>query len=200
MAIFRRDTPPTTPRPEAQSPGERTRQPEGPVSARRERAASAANVTLIAKGSRFIGKVSGPAEVVIEGEVEGEVALDGHVQIGTNGKVRGDMSVRSARIAGQLVGNVRGREVVELTATGKLEGDVSAPRVIIAEGAFFRGNIEMTGKKAPQQSRTVGAPESNDAQSRPQRAETAGGGTRDGGAPEPGAHSTPSQQQRPGPR
>ena len=47
---------------------------------------------------------------------------------------------------GRVVGNVQGDEKVEILPTGRLEGDVSAPRVVLAEGAFFKGKVEMTGQ------------------------------------------------------
>jgi cytoskeletal protein CcmA (bactofilin family) len=146
MAIFRRDSPSERPEPEVRE----NRKASAPAPGRpRPAERSGGQVTLIANGTRIEGRLTGKAEVVVEGEVEGEVALDGHLQIGTEGRVRGNLDVRSARIAGRLIGNVRGKEVVELTATGKLEGDMAAPRVKVAEGAFFRGNIEMGEEKKP---------------------------------------------------
>ena len=52
------------------------------------------------------------------------------------------------RIGGRVVGNVQGHEKVEILPSGRLEGDVAAPRVVLAEGAFFKGKVEMTGKAA----------------------------------------------------
>jgi len=49
------------------------------------------------------------------------------------------------RIGGRVTGNVHGREKVEILPSGRLEGDVAAPRVVLAEGAFFKGKVEMTG-------------------------------------------------------
>lgn len=104
--------------------------------------------TLIAQGSKVSGKIAGSAEVVVEGELEGQLLLDGSAIIGTAGVVKGEISARTVRVAGKVVGNIRGLERVEVLASGSLEGDVAAPRVVIAEGAFFKGKVEMTGGKA----------------------------------------------------
>ncbi len=110
-------------------------------------AAAGKVATLIAPGSKVTGKISGAAEVVVEGELEGELRVDGGAVVGTGGIVRGEIAARSVRVAGKVVGNIRGAERVEVLASGSLEGDVSAPRVVIAEGAFFKGKVEMTGGK-----------------------------------------------------
>jgi len=103
--------------------------------------------TLVAPGTKIVGKISGSAEVIVDGELEGELRVDGGAVIGTGGTVRGEIAARTVRVGGKVFGNIRGGERVEVLASGALEGDVSAPRVVIAEGAFFKGKVEMTGGK-----------------------------------------------------
>ena len=110
--------------------------------------AASRQATLVAPGCKVIGKVTGTADVMIEGEIEGDVDLQGAAHVGEKGKVRGNISARIVRVAGEVCGNVRGTERVEVLASGQLEGDVTAPRVVISEGAFVKGKIEMTGQKA----------------------------------------------------
>jgi len=107
----------------------------------------AKSATLVAPGTKIVGKVTGSTEVVVEGELEGELRVDGGAVIGTAGIVRGEIGARTVRVGGKVFGNIRGGERVEVLASGALEGDVSAPRVVIAEGAFFKGKVEMTGGK-----------------------------------------------------
>jgi cytoskeletal protein CcmA (bactofilin family) len=115
----------------------------------RESSSTAARqATLIAPGCKIIGKVTGTAEVLIEGEIEGDVDLQGAAHVGAQGKIRGNISARTVRVAGEVSGNVKGSERVEVLASGQLEGDVTAPRVVISEGAFVKGKIEMTGQKS----------------------------------------------------
>jgi len=135
MSMFRRETepprfiPPSSSR-ETVPAGERRRQ-----------------TTLIAPGTLVTGRISGATEVLVEGDVEGDLQVDGVVTVGAEGKVRGEIFARVVKIGGRVTGNVRGGERVEVLPTGSLEGDVAAPRVTIAEGAFFKGRVEMGGDK-----------------------------------------------------
>ena len=101
--------------------------------------------THITEGVKFKGEITGRAEIVIDGELEGRLDVQAAVIVGTNGRVDGDIHARSVSVGGKVMGNVKAGETFELQATGRIEGDVTAPRVIIAEGAFFKGNVEMTG-------------------------------------------------------
>ncbi|MEP7009977.1 MAG: polymer-forming cytoskeletal protein [Acidobacteriota bacterium] len=103
--------------------------------------------TRIAPGARFEGKITGTVDLVVDGEVIGEIAVSAVVLIGPQGSVTGPISARVVRVAGRVAGDLRGAERVEITATANLEGDIAAPRVTIAEGAFFKGRVEM--KPAP---------------------------------------------------
>jgi cytoskeletal protein CcmA (bactofilin family) len=149
MAIFRRDPEPEPPvRPAggaasggAAAPAER---PRGP--------------STISAGTRIEGKVGGAADLVIEGVVEGEVRLEATLTIAPGGRVVGTIEARSVRILGTVEGEVRGRERVELAATGSLTGDVSAAKVVISEGAYFKGSVEMLGGAPPEGKRAAAAP------------------------------------------
>jgi cytoskeletal protein CcmA (bactofilin family) len=107
--------------------------------------------TRIATGARFEGKITGAEDLVVDGEVVGEIAVQAVVVVGTEGRVTGPISARIVRVAGRVVGDLRGAERVEIAASANLEGDIAAPRVTIAEGAFFKGRVEM---KNPQGSTT----------------------------------------------
>jgi cytoskeletal protein CcmA (bactofilin family) len=130
MAIFRRDATPEPPtRAAAAAPGPAPERPRGP--------------STIAAGTRVEGKLGGAADLVVEGLVEGEIQLDAVVTVAAGGRVVGTIEARSVRILGAVEGEVRGRERVELAATGSLTGDVSAAKVVISEGAYFKGRVEM---------------------------------------------------------
>ena len=140
MAMFRRED---EPRPN--SPGNPSSAQSTPLTERRPAAAGGAS-THIAPGAKIIGQVHGTCDLVVDGELEGQVRLESHVTVGAEGRVRGDIHARTVRIGGRVVGNVHGDEKVEILPTGRLEGDVTAPRVVLAEGAFFKGKVEMTGQ------------------------------------------------------
>ncbi len=130
--------------------------------------------TRIAPGARFEGKITGSVDLVVDGEVIGEIAVSAVVVVGTEGRVTGPISARVVRVAGKVAGDLRGAERVEIAATANLEGDIAAPRVTIAEGAFFKGRVEM--KPAPGADPATGAGEN------PQSSTTR---ARDGRTPEP---------------
>ncbi len=134
MAIFRKDNPSSAPA----SPGG----PSASSSSSQRR-----RLTHVAPGTRLKGEVTGSTELLIDGEVEGEVRLDAAVTVGAEGSVVGPVTAPTVRIAGRVVGNVTASDRVEVAPTGSLEGDVAAPRIVISEGAFFKGSVEMKGQQ-----------------------------------------------------
>jgi len=135
MSFFRRDDENPMSTPTSRS------QPPSPASqGARDRA-----LTRIAAGTRITGEVSGGTELLVEGELEGRIRVDSRVVVGPGGTVRGQITARSVVVAGTVEGDVRGSDRVEVAGSGKLQGDISAPRVAIAEGAFFKGKVEMDG-------------------------------------------------------
>lgn len=171
MALFRsRDTGSSSPA----SPGGSSDSSPSPSpsssSAQRRR------VTHIAAGSKVEGKLTGPTELLIEGEVDGEIRVESAVMIGTEGVVRGPISAQMVRVGGRVIGDVQASDRVEVAPSGGLEGDIAAPRVVIAEGAFFKGRIDMRSDrdkekdkdKAPEPRRKgaeAGAPQKASAES-----------------------------------
>jgi cytoskeletal protein CcmA (bactofilin family) len=90
---------------------------------------------------------------VIEGKVEGKVSLpNNQLTIGADGSVKAEVAAKSVIVIGRVAGNVRGAERVEIQGTGIVEGDVAAPKLIVAEGAVLNGSISM-GNKATQHAR-----------------------------------------------
>jgi cytoskeletal protein CcmA (bactofilin family) len=103
--------------------------------------------TLVAVGTRIEGLLAGTTEVILAGEVAGEVRLEGALTVATSGRVTGPVSARRVRIAGRVGGDVRGAERVELLAGGSVEGTIMAPRVVVEEGGFLSGKVEMGGEE-----------------------------------------------------
>ncbi|HEX2224898.1 MAG TPA: polymer-forming cytoskeletal protein [Thermoanaerobaculia bacterium] len=137
MSIFRRDSPSSS-----ASGGSGEGSPSsGPSSSGTN--AARRRVTHIAPGTRIRGELTGATELLIEGEVEGEVRIDSVVVVGTEGVVQGPVVAQTVRVSGKVVGNIQASERVEIAPAGSLEGDIAAPRVVIAEGAFFKGRVEM---------------------------------------------------------
>jgi len=104
-------------------------------------------VANIGKSISIRGDLTGNEDMVIEGQVEGKVDLpNNQLTVGADGKVKAEIHAKSIVVVGRVDGNVFGLERVEIQATGRVEGDVAAPKLIVAEGAQLNGAIKMTGK------------------------------------------------------
>ncbi|HEX4955649.1 MAG TPA: polymer-forming cytoskeletal protein [Thermoanaerobaculia bacterium] len=116
----------------------------GQAEAGRASTATAAGGTHVGPGCVVRGQITGRTDLLIEGEVEGGIDLEaGTVRVAPSGTVRGPISSSTVHIAGRVVGEVRGREAVEIAPSGSLEGDLAAARVMVAEGAYFKGSMTM---------------------------------------------------------
>jgi len=108
-------------------------------------------VASFGKSIVFKGDVSGDEDLEIEGRVEGQVKLPNHqLTIGGHGRVTAEIEAKTVIVIGHVAGNVVATERVEIQASGVVEGDIHAPRLLIQEGAVVNGSIEMAGaqKKA----------------------------------------------------
>jgi cytoskeletal protein CcmA (bactofilin family) len=104
----------------------------------------------IGKSVIIKGELNGSEDLTIEGLVEGKIELRQNVlTIGPNGKIKAQVFAKSVIILGEVTGNVTATEKVDIRDNGSVDGDIAAPRVAIAEGAHFRGSIDMqrTGAK-----------------------------------------------------
>ncbi len=103
------------------------------------------NVTIIGKGSRVRGRITGAANLEIYGLVEGEILVQGDLTVGDTGMVASDLSGRRVVVRGAVKGNISGEESVFLEDGAKVVGDVRAPRVAIGKGALVRGYVQTAG-------------------------------------------------------
>jgi cytoskeletal protein CcmA (bactofilin family) len=115
------------------------------------------NVANIGKSLQIKGELTGNEDLTVEGRVDGKIFLKDHkLTIGPNGRVKADLQAKSVIVSGKLDGNVTADDRVEITATGSMTGDVTAPRVVLADGARFKGSVDMEGKSGAS-SASVGA-------------------------------------------
>lgn len=107
------------------------------------------HVATIGKSLQLKGELSGDEDLNIEGKVDGKIILNGHtVTIGPNGRVSAAIQAKAVIVAGEVRGNLNADDKVEVAATGNLLGDIRAPRVVLADGARFKGSVDMTAKPA----------------------------------------------------
>ena len=101
-------------------------------------------VVNIGKSVIIKGELSGSEDLTIEGQVEGKIELRQNVlTIGANGKIKASVSAKAIVVLGDVHGNITATERVDIRDSGSVDGDISAPRVSIADGAHFRGAIDM---------------------------------------------------------
>ena len=106
----------------------------------------------IGKSVIIKGELSGSEDLTIEGHVDGRIDLkDNVLTIGPNGKIKAEVFAKSVVVLGEVTGNVTASEKVDIRDNGSVDGDIASPRVAIAEGAHFRGSVDMqrAGQKAP---------------------------------------------------
>lgn len=102
------------------------------------------SVANIGKSITIKGDLSGNEDLQIEGNVEGRIDLPSNqLTIGADGKVKADVHAKAVIVVGHVTGNVSGTERVEVQASGVVDGDVRAPRLVVQEGAVLNGAVEM---------------------------------------------------------
>jgi len=101
----------------------------------------------IGKSVVIKGELNGSEDLTIEGQVEGTIQLKEHVlTIGPNGRIKAQVFAKTVIVLGEVNGNVSASEKVEIRDGGSVDGDIISPRVAIAEGAHFRGSVDMQKK------------------------------------------------------
>ncbi len=96
------------------------------------------------------GEITGQEDLFIDGRVQGKIVVKGHnLTIGSNGRVDAEVQAKAVMISGEVTGNVTADDRVEISPSGSVRGDISAPRVALADGSSFKGSIDMGRKSEP---------------------------------------------------
>ena len=110
-----------------------------------------AEVAHIGKSVLIKGELSGSEDLYFDGEVEGSIDLGGHsLTIGPNGRIRATVRAKEIVVHGKVDGNLSGSERVELKRSAVMVGDIVTKRVLVEDGAFFKGKIEIE-REAPKE-------------------------------------------------
>ena len=105
-------------------------------------AAERRTVAWIGKAVRVEGKVVSAEDLTIDGEVEGSIELGGHhLTVGQDARIKADVLAKTVTISGKVTGNVKAVEKIDLQATGTVQGNITAPRFAMADGATVLGKI-----------------------------------------------------------
>ena len=135
MALFSKDPAPQAP---------------SATPSRRDTPAPSTGTTFVAANITIEGTLSGSEPVVVEGTVRGNVKLSNDLRVGVKGRVEATVHARSIIIEGRVEGDVSADERVELVAGSSVDGNIKAPKIVVAEGAKFRGNVDM-GSSRPRE-------------------------------------------------
>ena len=109
----------------------------------------------IGKSVVIKGELSGSEDLTIEGHVEGKIELkDNVLTIGPNGRIKASVFSKAVIVLGEVNGNIAASEKVDIRDGGSVDGDIVSPKVAIAEGAHFRGSVDMQKKPGQPQPAT----------------------------------------------
>jgi cytoskeletal protein CcmA (bactofilin family) len=134
--------------PDRTGTGGSTAQSSGtPAAASSDRGKQMEKLVNIGQSISIKGELTGNEDLTIEGKVDGKVVLKDHnLTIGANGRITAEIHAKTVLVLGEVVGNVTADDKVEVAATGSMRGDILAPRVVLADGARFKGAIDMDRK------------------------------------------------------
>ncbi len=123
--------------------------------------------SVIGPSIRIKGDLTGKEDLVIQGQLEGEVQLKANnVTVGKEGRIRADIYGRTVHVEGEVKGHLFGEQEVVIRSSGKVQGNIVSPRVVLENGSNFKGSIDMEpaaaktpeapagSKKAPQSDKT----------------------------------------------
>jgi cytoskeletal protein CcmA (bactofilin family) len=118
--------------------------PPTPESDNAARVSAKSDQSVIGKGLFLKGEITGSDSLFIDGRVEGVINLPGsRVTLGRNGQVGANITAREVVVSGKVRGNVTVTDRIDIRAEGALNGDVSAARISIEDGAYFKGGIDI---------------------------------------------------------
>jgi cytoskeletal protein CcmA (bactofilin family) len=101
---------------------------------------------IVGAKTTFKGEISGDEDILVEGVVEGQIQITKDLRVGPGGVVKAKVQAQAVVVSGELVGDCHATHRVEIQASGKLLGNIRAPRVVIAEGASFKGMSDMSSR------------------------------------------------------
>ena len=105
-------------------------------------------VAWIGKALRIEGRIVSDENLTIDGEIDGTIEVGDHdLNIGEGAAVKADLTAKTITINGAVTGNVLAMDRVHLQATGSVDGDITTPRLLMADGAIIKGKVDATGGK-----------------------------------------------------
>jgi cytoskeletal protein CcmA (bactofilin family) len=107
-------------------------------------------MTFFGSNVTIDGTISGTEPVVVEGTVRGKINLSSDLRIGTSARVEATVHAKNVTVEGKVTGDISADDRLELVTTATVDGNIKAPKIIVAEGAKFRGSVDM-GTQRPRE-------------------------------------------------
>jgi cytoskeletal protein CcmA (bactofilin family) len=109
-----------------------------------------ASTSYLGPGLQIKGEITGNEDLRLESTTEGLISIGGfRLTVGPNAHVLGNIVAREAVIGGEVMGDVSARDRIEIKKSASIEGDLSTSKIMIEEGAYFKGNLDIGGANAP---------------------------------------------------
>ncbi len=103
----------------------------------------------IGRALRIEGRIFSQENLTIDGEIDGTIELGDHnLTIGAGAAVKADLTAKTITINGAVTGNVLATDRVHLQATGSVDGDITTPQLLMADGAVIKGKVDVSGNKS----------------------------------------------------
>jgi cytoskeletal protein CcmA (bactofilin family) len=109
----------------------------------KEKEAKTMGNTVIGSSIVVDGEISGEETLTVLGTVKGKIAMAQAVVVEAGASVEADVEGQTVTVSGKVTGNVSAREKLELRPESKMIGNAKAPRIVVADGATFKGNVDM---------------------------------------------------------
>ena len=114
---------------------------------------------MLGKSVVVKGQILSREDLTVDGEVEGTIEMQEHrLTIGVNGKVRASVKAREVIVLGTLNGNVETGDRIDIRKDAKLVGDIRTARIVIEDGAYFKGNVDIVRAEVPKSAQAASTP------------------------------------------
>ena len=131
----------------AAPPTQQPRPPAPHASPQAQASRPAGSACVIGAKTTVKGEITGDEDILVEGTVEGQIRISRDLRVAASGSVRANVEANSVIVSGELLGDCTAAVRVDIQSTGRLTGNIRAPKIVIAEGAVFRGNSDMSPRQ-----------------------------------------------------
>jgi cytoskeletal protein CcmA (bactofilin family) len=145
--MWKKDEPAPAPAPTPYTPAASSPSPPPAAASTARHHEPAREQATIGASIALRGDLTGEEDLLIQGRIEGTVTLAKHtVVVGKSGNVKADIRAKSIRVEGEVLGNLYGEEEIVICVSGRVQGNVTSPRVTLENGCRFKGSIDMDAK------------------------------------------------------